>query len=207
MRTVLSGICLFIASIVFAQRQCANTIYIDQQRVIDPSLASKLTDVENFLYRQKNSARENGQVAPGVIIIPVVVHVLYKTAAQNIPDEQIKTQMETLNRDFRRKNPDTTKTPDRFKALAADVQMEFQLATSDPQGRPTTGVIRKATNIRYWGTDDKIKFSSQGGDDAWDSHSYLNIWVGDLTSLLGYSTQPGAAAEKDGIVINKFEVN
>ncbi|MGZ3937424.1 MAG: M43 family zinc metalloprotease [Flavisolibacter sp.] len=202
MRTILSGICLLLSSVVFAQRECANSAYIEQQKSIDPSFTNKLSQVENFITAQQRLARENGQQAPSVILIPVVVHVLYKTAAQNISDEQIKSQLDALNRDFRRKNADTVNTPARFKSVAADVQIEFQLATADPGGRATTGIIRKYTNTNYWTTDDKIKFSSEGGDDAWDSRYYLNLWVGDLMTLLGYSSLPGASAPKDGVVIN-----
>src|SRR5512138_1115895 len=149
MRTVLSGICLFIASIVFAQRQCASSTYTDQLKLVDPSFARKLNDIENFIYRQKISTRENGEVAPGIITIPVVIHVLYKTASQNLSDEQIKSQIDALNKDFRKKNSDTAKTPDRFKVFAADAQIEFQLATADPKGRATTGIVRKPTNTTY----------------------------------------------------------
>ena len=202
MRTVLSCICLFITSIVFAQRECASSAYIDQQKSADPSFVNRINDIENFVQRQKVTARELGQVAPSIITIPVVVHILYKTAAQNISDERIKSQITALNNDFRRKNADTVNTPQRFKGIAADVEIEFQLATADPNGRATNGIIRKTTSVTRWSTDDKIKFSSQGGDDAWDSHSYLNIWIGDLTTFLGYSSLPGAAAEKDGVVIN-----
>ncbi|MGZ3881801.1 MAG: M43 family zinc metalloprotease, partial [Flavisolibacter sp.] len=202
MRTILSGICLLLSSLLFAQKECANSAYIEQQKSLDPSFANKLSQVENFITAQQRLARENGQQAPSVIVIPVVVHVLYKTAAQNISDDQIKSQLDALNRDFRRKNADTVNTPARFKSVAADVQIEFQLATADPGGRATTGIIRKYTNTNYWTTDDKIKFSSEGGDDAWDSRYYLNLWVGDLMTLLGYSSLPGASAQKDGVVIN-----
>jgi hypothetical protein len=202
MRTILSGICLLVATIAFAQRDCANSIYINQQISADPSFANKITDIENFVRGQKIAAKENGAEAPNVITIPVVVHVLYKTAAQNISDEQIKSQLDVLNSDFRRKNADTVNTPDRFKYFAADVQIQFELAAADPKGRATTGIIRKATNVNHWTSDDKIKYSSQGGDDAWDSRYYLNFWIGDLATLLGYSSIPGAAADKDGVVIN-----
>jgi hypothetical protein len=50
--------------------------------------------------------------------------------------------------------------------------------------------------------DDKIKFTASGGDDAWDSRYYLNIWVGKMRSLLGYSSAPGGPVEKDGLVIS-----
>ena len=202
MRTVLSGICLLITSIVFAQRECASSTYIEQQKSVDPAFINKLNEIESFVYRQKIAAKETGQEAPVLITIPVVIHVLYKTAAQNISDQQIKSQMDALNRDFRRKNSDTSKTPERFKSFAADAQIEFELATADPKGRATTGIIRKATNVTHWSTDDKIKFSSQGGDDAWDTRYYLNFWIGDLSTLLGYSGIPGAQPDRDGVVIN-----
>jgi hypothetical protein len=201
MRTILSGICLLVATIAFAQRECASSAYIDQQKSVDPNFANRINQVENFISRQR-AAKETGQEAPTTITIPVVIHVLYKTAAQNIPDEQIKTQLDALNNDFRRKNADTVNTPVRFKGLAADAQIQFQLATADPNGRATTGIIRKSTSVSHWSTDDKVKFSSKGGDDAWDSRYYLNIWVADLGSLLGYSSIPGAAVEKDGVVIS-----
>ena len=202
MRTILSGFCLLLSSILFAQRQCASSTYTDQQKSLDPSFANRLNQVESFITTQSRLARENGQQAPSVIVIPVVVHVMYKTASQNITDEQVKSQLDALNRDFRRTNADTVNTPARFKSVAADVQIEFQLATADPNGRATSGIIRKHTNVTYWSTDDKIKFSSQGGDDAWDSRYYLNLWTGDLMTLLGYSSLPGCSAEKDGVVIN-----
>jgi len=137
-----------------------------------------------------------------IIRIPVVIHVLYNTAHLNISDEQIRTQLNALNRDFRRQNSDTVNTPARFKSSAADVQIEFVLATADPKGRTTTGIVRKLTAVAEWNMDDKIKFSANGGDDAWDSRYYLNIWVGKMRSLLGYSSAPGGPAEKDGLVIN-----
>jgi hypothetical protein len=202
MRTVLSGICLLLSIIVFAQRECASSLYLDQQKSFDPSLSNKLNEIERFISNQNFSAKANGEFGPVIIKIPVVIHVLYSKDYQNISDAQIQSQIDALNKDFRRRNADTVNTPERFKQLAADVQIEFALATADPKGRATTGVIRKQTSVKYWSADDKIKFSSQGGDDAWDSHSYLNFWVGDLSTLLGYSSAMGGAAEKDGVVIN-----
>src|SRR5438552_9672109 len=40
------------------------------------------------------------------VAIPVVVHVVYKTAAENIPLAQIQTQIDALNRDYSAVNPD-----------------------------------------------------------------------------------------------------
>ena len=200
MRTILLGICILIASAGWAQRECAGPEYLAQQSSLDPGLPLRMKAIDNFI-QQQPSAKMFGEEA-NVIRIPVVIHVLYNTPAQNISDTQIKTQLQVLNNDFRRRNADSVNTPDRFKMLAADVQVEFVLATADPEGRKTSGIIRKQTNIAEWKLDDKIKFSAQGGDDAWDSRYYLNIWVGNFGRILGYSSMPGCAPEKDGVAIN-----
>lgn len=165
-------------------------------------MLTAINDAETFTQNriaQKSASRLS---ADFIIRVPVVVHVLYYQASQNIPDAVIKEQIAILNRDFRRQNSDSVNTPDRFKPYAADAQIEFVLATADPMGRPTTGIVRKPTTVQYWQMDDQIKYTKSGGDDAWDSRSYLNIWVGDMRSLLGYASPIGAPADKDGVVIN-----
>lgn len=201
MRTFVLGICILMASSAMAQRECAGSVYLEQQTAIDPTLPIKINAVEKFI-KQQSSAKMHGEEGFSIIRIPIVIHLLYNSSAQNISDEQIKSQLVVLNNDFRRRNADSSKTPERFSHLAADVQIEFALATSDPNGRATSGIIRKHTNVTLWKTDDKIKFSAHGGDDAWDSRQYLNIWIGNLGQILGYSSVPGGAAEKDGIAIN-----
>lgn len=46
-----------------------------------------------------------------------------------------------------------------------------------------------------------MKFTAQGGLDAWPRDQYLNLWVCDLSGgLLGYAQFPGGAAATDGVV-------
>ena len=73
---------------------------------------------------------------------------------------------------------------------------EFKLATMDPKGVSTTGIIKKYTPITYWMSDDKMKFNATYGSDAWDSKSYLNVWVCNMKDVLGYGTLPGMDAKK-----------
>lgn len=138
----------------------------------------------------------------GEIVIPVVVHVIWRTSVENISDDQIRSQIDALNADFSLRNADFSKVPAVFAGKAAEAGIRFVLATADPQGRPTNGIIRKNTTAQLWINDDRIKKTSAGGSDPWDSRQYLNIWVGNLSStLIGFSTFPGAPADKDGIVI------
>lgn len=185
-----------------AQRACLTQAYAEQQQALHPSYSAKRAAVEAFIKERAAGATTQKTAAKEIIRIPVVVHILYNNSSQNISDAQVSSQIEALNRDFRRQNADTVNTPDRFKALGADVEIEFVLASADAMGRPTTGIIRKQTSVSEWGMDDKIKFSAQGGDNAWDSKSYLNIWVGNLRQILGYASEPGGPADKDGLVIN-----
>lgn len=204
MRTILVSVCLFIALSVAAQRDCATANYIQEQLQSDLSLQSRMAGIEDFISRRSLDIASSANGRTGgisVLRIPVVVHVLYNSPQQNISDAQVKSQIDALNRDFRRNNSDTTNTPQRFRSLAADTEIEFVLASADPSGRATNGIVRKQTNVKEWSMDDKIKLQSQGGDNAWDSRYYLNIWVGNMRTL-GYSSAPGSAAEKDGVVIS-----
>jgi hypothetical protein len=138
----------------------------------------------------------------GTAHIPVVVHVVWNTAAQNISQAQIDSQIEVLNRDFRATNTDIGSVPAPFAGLVADARIEFALATTDPNGNPTTGVTRTQTTQTGFSTDDAIKSSATGGIDPWPADRYLNLWVGQLGGgLLGYAQFPGGPAETDGVVI------
>jgi len=137
-----------------------------------------------------------------IITIPVVVHVVYNTAQQNISDAQVLSQIDVLNKDYRGKNDDKKNIPSYFATLAGDGGFAFRLATIDPSGYSTSGIVRKQTNIQMFGVDDRIKSSARGGDDSWNKNNYLNIWVCNLAGgILGYTSTVGGAAEKDGVVI------
>jgi hypothetical protein len=138
------------------------------------------------------------------IAIPVVVHVLYHTDAENISDDQIHTQIEVLNRDFRGKNPDMANTPSVWKGLAGDAGIQFSLATVDPTGKTTAGIDRVKTKLQSFPVNsaEPIKFANQGGADAWPRDKYLNLWVGTLQGgILGYAQFPGGPPETDGVAI------
>lgn len=196
-------ICLVFINRLTAQRSCSTAIYQEQELRSNPYLAKKVDEIEAFTLKQ-TSAINNSVLRLGegnVITIPVVVHILYHQPYENISDEQVYNQIAALNRDFRRKSADTVNTPAIFKSLAADCEIEFKLAISDPKRKSTTGIIHKYTPTVYWQADDKMKFSIEMGDDAWDPKSYLNIWVCNLEQVAGYSSVPGGPENKDGIVI------
>jgi len=116
-------------------------------------------------------------MAPTIITIPVVVHILYETAAQNISDAQIHSQIQVLNEDYRRKNADAINTPDDFLAVAADTEISFCLANVDPNGFITNGITRTPTTVSSFGINNQIKQSHLGGKDPWDTFRRTTIRI------------------------------
>lgn len=193
---------------LFGQRNCYSYTYQQAQFAQKPGLKQTVTSLENFAGNYIAN-RIAGRLESAVIKIPVVVHVLYHQPSEKISDALVQSQIDVLNTCFRKLNSDTANIPQVFKSLAADCEIEFQLASSDPQKRYTTGIVKKYTPIAKWKADDKMKFSAEMGDDAWDPDSYLNIWVCNMDKYAGYSSLPGDDKNIDGVVIGfpAFGVN
>src|SRR5690606_15991195 len=150
---------------------------------------------------QSHSFKDSRSV---VYRIPVVVHVVYNNAQQNIDDSLIFNQIEVLNRDFGRKNADTSSIRNIFSSIGIDGSIEFYLACTDPNGLPTNGITRTETNktafsLNPFGTGgiDDVKFDSIGGKSSWDTDKYLNLWVCNLNDpgslfgvVLGFAYPP-----------------
>lgn len=160
-----------------------------------PEIQQNMQDLERFTRDFVQTPQLRG---PVTVTIPVVVNVIYKTGSQNISDAQIQSQIDVLNEDFRRTNGDADNT----WSQAIDTNIEFCLASVDPDGNPTTGIRRKQTNKPSFSANDGMKSSGQGLA-PWDPSSYMNIWVCNLSSgLLGYAQFPGGPASTDGVVID-----
>jgi hypothetical protein len=125
--------------------------------------------------------------------IKVIVNVVFRTAAQNISDAQIESQIKALNQDYRAANTDRSKTPTAFKGLVSDPRVEFSLQK----------VTRTQTAHGAFGVDDAVKKATTGGIAPTTPKKFLNLWVCALGGgLLGYAQFPGGPQATDGVVIN-----
>jgi len=108
-----------------------------------------------------------------------------------------------LNEDFRRTNIDAINTPSVWQSIAADSEIEFCMATTDPNGQPTDGINRVQTTHGAFGMNSDVHSTPAGGADDWPNDDYLNIWVCNIeTGLLGYATPPSNwTGDGDGLVI------
>lgn len=181
------------------RRTCGQMIMHNALLEAQPSYRRNMMRLERATANQMSRA-----IAPRTQCyqIQVVIHVLYKHAMENIAESQINSQIATLNKDFRLKNPDRKNIPKVWAGLAGDPMIEYSLATKDPNGNQTNGITRTQTTRTAFPPDDSMKRTSSGGQDPWDTSKYLNIWVCRLSnSLLGYAQFPGGPKSTDGVVV------
>ncbi len=166
----------------------------------DPHYRAVRKEVDLFAQQfSQNALREN--LTGGIIVIPVAFHVIYNPSvpAQNISDDQIKAQIRQLNDDYRRMNSDRTATPSAFQSLAPDLEIQFCLATRDPNGAATTGIDRTTTTASSFSMS---AFDLEKPTTAWDRDKYLNLWSANLSGgLLGFAQFPGDVANTDGVAL------
>ncbi|WP_439881018.1 M43 family zinc metalloprotease [Pontibacter sp. MBLB2868] len=186
-------------------KSCATMDVLERQMKENPGLERRMEAIERHTQKVVANAAKGKPTQPtdpttpspepaptGIIVrIPVVFHVVYNTADQNVSDAMINEQLRVLNEDFRKQNADISKLPSMFGSLDADTEIEFTLG----------GITRTATSVASFSSNDAVKYTSQGGRDAWDASKYLNFWVCNLGGgLLGYAQFPGGSAATDGVV-------
>ncbi|MFL5747585.1 MAG: M43 family zinc metalloprotease [Niastella sp.] len=145
------------------------------------------------------------RIEGNVIYVPVIFHIVLTNPAV-ITDAQIQAQLDVLNKDFAGMNSDSVNLPAAFKPLFGKSQIQFKLAQRTPDNEPSNGIVRVTTARPVYSTFDiGLKYSTLGGDDAWDPGRFLNVWITNLSAgfVLGYSTLPGASVPaEEGIVVH-----
>jgi Pregnancy-associated plasma protein-A len=189
------------------EHRCESDAHNDYLMAKSPVFRQNRDKIESFTTRfTENYGKQLKTRA--VVTIPVVFHIIYNTAAENVTDAQVAAQIDVLNQDYRKMNADINQVPTVFQGLEADMEVQFVLAKRTPAGAATTGIERRQTTIV--GFDDiteSMKSYAAGGLDAWDAQKYLNIWTCNLTGgILGYAQFPGGPDATDGIVIRSNAV-
>ncbi|MFY7888255.1 MAG: M43 family zinc metalloprotease [Spirosomataceae bacterium] len=210
MKKLLSFLFCCFALSPFAQERCAvakreeilsqNLDYVRQKSVFE-------SQVRSFL--EENGSSEARVAADELIRIPVVVHVIHNTASNaiggtnnpNISVEQINSQIRVLNEDYRRKvgtNGYNT------NPIGVDMNIEFYLANTDPNGNPSTGITRHYNAKTGWNF--QIDQAAIAKVVTWDTDRYLNIYVAVSDGqYIGYSSLP-YDSQVDGLKGNSADI-
>jgi hypothetical protein len=197
--------------------RCVSSEYEDYQREQGMKEATH-AEFETWIAQKikERKAQKSPNSVTEVITIPVVVHVIHNGDAEgnneNIDTEQVLSQIEVLNQDFRR----MAGTPGwNDEEVGADVEIEFCLAHTSPTGEYTTGIDRVNMGQASWTSMASIE-NTLKPQTIWDPYSYFNIWVcnfgGNMSDILGYAQFPNTTAipgngnnnggdDTDGVVI------
>lgn len=174
-------------------KRCHTMQVLENHLQRSPGIRTSLESVEKRCQSFIDQLNQGKVSVTDTIHIPVVVHVIYNTDAGNISDEQIRSQIKVLNQDFNKKNSDIDQVPEEFENVVADVKLHFELART----------FRVFSNKKAWGTQDQMKYNTNGGSNTFEPKNHLNIWVCTIGSgILGYAQFPGDNLRTDGIVVD-----
>lgn len=207
--TVLSTVFLFQFS--EAQQWCGTMENVYRKMKQDPAIQQRFKNLLDTLSDQYvNAPARSTEAVPDIIYVPVVFHIVHNGkpvgTGENISDAQVQSQIDAMNLHYNFLDPNIGNVPAPFQSAVANCHIKFCLAKFDPQGNPTTGIIRHQFAQATWNTQDDIDNTLKPAT-IWDHTKYLNIWSvkmgGDLTSqgILAYATLPYIAnASDDGVV-------
>lgn len=183
---------------------------VENEEILKASDPNRLSTEEFEAWLAPKLEITKAQLAAGrrvVYNIPVVVHVVHDGKSintngeannENISYAQAVSQIQVLNEDYRRISG--TNGGLNTTGAAVDVEINFCLAVTDPDGNPTTGVVRHditpySNTQTTFVTDDwetnadvqQLKTNTQ-----WDPTQYMNMWcIKPGGNSLNHPTDPG----------------
>ncbi len=173
------------------ERKCSSNEVLELQLREDPALQERMNSIEDFTRRVIENP-EQYRLVNGVVEIPVVFNVLYKTTAQNVSQAQLQSQIDVLNEDFSATNADYNLTTTYNSVKSGNIAVRFILDQ----------VNRRSTTKTSWSTNDAMKKSAQGIAPT-SPTTKLNVWVCNMGGgILGYAQFPGGSSATDGIVLD-----
>ena len=209
---ITSNLILTIISLLFFQMQGkgqsaeCGTDYIHKNRMqTDSTYRNQIVTLESQVEAiTQNQA--NNKLKSTLYTIPVVVHVIHLGepigTGSNISDIQIQQAIAGLNNRFSNVN-----------GLGVDVELEFCIASKDPNGNSTNGINRidgssvpnySANGIKPTGNTCSGAVETAIKDlKRWPVSDYYNIWVVSKIcngGFVGYASYP-VGGFYDGLVI------
>lgn len=198
---------------------CATMTVDSAMRSAHPEIGTK-EEFEQWIQRMIRQDAQYPTRNGEILTIPVIIHVVHDGESvgngSNLSENRILSQLDVLNEDFRR----LLNSPGYNTYFAgADTEIEFCLATVDPDGMSLAepGIHRINRNQAGFTSP---PYSPNGVRSSimpatyWDPDRYMNIWVAELQNdILGFAQLPSQStlvdlpnnngpATTDGVVID-----
>ena len=164
-------------------------------------------------YQELESMVQSVFPPTGILTVPIVVHIMHhgedEGVGYNITEAQVLSAVAALNEDF-----------SNFEPLGGvDTEIQFCLASRDPNGNPTNGINRVDATVIENYLEEGIAAGSEnfGGANEiavkslsiWPRTDYYNIWVvseirnsNNCSGIQGYAYFPTSSASVDGTVMD-----
>ena len=177
--------------------QCASNEYLKY-------LDSKNPGMEAYVKNLPNQVKNDKKTRANVITVPVVFHIVYNSATENLTDDYINAQIDILNKSYLRNNSDTSSLRAEFFPFVGPAKIQFMLAQII---RKSTAITKFNYIVDFWGNNeaDFVKQTALGGSDAITPSTKLNIWICDLgdntgaDGLLGFAYPPSGLPNWGGM--------
>ncbi len=124
--------------------------------------------------------------------VPIVVHVVHDYGVEYLADDVIYNAVKYWAQVYLAQNADTSMAIDPFKKYVGNARIRLHLATIDPNGKPTKGVVHDRSYLTT-NADDQAKYSQ------WPQNKYINVWFINTfgaasTGAAAYAYYPSSAA-------------
>ncbi len=205
LRPFLFALAATVATSVAAQELKPCSQWEQQQKLYEehPEMEAEWEAYHKEMLKQAKAMMKDGRVNTKAVkyTIPVVFHVFHEPNddRSDISEEQIKDAVKLTNLNFAGKSLTVNEVIPEFKPIIADVEVEIKIATKDPNGNCTNGIIRYEQALPDGGTDQEYKAGRQ-----WPTNKYLNVYIVPkiASGAAGYAYYPANGNEaRDGVVL------
>lgn len=186
-----------------------NHVIFDFTSNVQPTV---LSETQNNSNREGIATSNIPELLPtDTIRIPIVVHIVHnpKTPEEKIELSQVQAMVKSLNDAYSVNHADRVR--ETFKSVVGNPYIVFELATKDPSGNSTNGLVYHETDRSYYDlpsvSDVRMKYAFKYNDNStprnWDHTKYANIYVVDLggfdglKNIGGFVTNPEAKTAEE----------
>ncbi len=197
---IASVVCVIASSHAQVTQPCATDEHYRQLVLRHPELAEYERNFNEQLSRRL-AERTTATNDTTIYDVPLVLHVVHDYGNENLNDTVLIDAVKYWNVIYMKQNGDTTDVIPPFVPYVGNARIRFHLATIDPDGNPTKGIVRTNSYLTAM-ADDQAKFNS------WPQNKYINIWFignfgNDYAGVAAYATPPILATFQpyyDGII-------
>ncbi len=197
------------------QAICGTEEWNEQQAFHDPVFRQELAEWNLKGVPKLSATSPEKSLVDTLIAIPVVVHIIHQGepigTGQNLSEAQVLAQIAILNEDFQSLNAQFYNTSAQWTSILGVPNIQFCLASTDPNGNPTNGITRHLLDITgpTW-TNNNINSEIKPMTN-WDPLRYYNIYVLPIPGttaqggVVGFANQPTPAiigTSRDGSVVD-----